>query len=39
MVNCNIIIFLITGGMIADKIEEGLYRDDVILAEQTAYQK
>jgi len=34
-----IIIFLITGGMIAEKIEGGLYRDDVIVTEQTAYQK
>ena len=34
-----ILIFLCTGGIIANKIEEGLYRDDVILSEQTAYQK
>ena len=34
-----ILVFLCTGGIIANKIEEGLYRDDVILSEQTAYQK
>lgn len=34
-----IIIFLLTGGIITSKIEEGLYRDDVILNKQTAYQK
>ena len=34
-----ILVFLCTGGVIANKIEEGLYRDDVILSKQTAYQK
>lgn len=34
-----IIIFLFTGGIIANKIERGLYRDDIILIEQTQYQK
>ncbi len=32
-------VFLLTGGMVAEKIEEGLYRDDIILSEQTNYQK
>ena len=38
---CLIIIlcFLFTGDMIAKNIEKGLYRDDVILSEQTPYQK
>ena len=31
--------FLFTGNMITDKIERGLYRDDVILSKQTPYQK
>ena len=34
-----IILFLLTGGIIAKNIEEGLYRDDVILSKQTSYQK
>lgn len=34
-----ILIFLCTGKLIADKIEGGLYRDDIILSEQTPYQK
>lgn len=34
-----IICFLFVGGILANKIEEGLYRDDVILSEQTQYQK
>lgn len=38
---CLIIIlgFLFTGKIITNKIEEGLYRDDIILIEQTPYQK
>lgn len=32
-------VFLITGGKITEKIEEGLYRDDIILSKQTSYQK
>lgn len=31
--------FVFTGNMITDKIEKGLYRDDVILSKQTPYQK
>lgn len=31
--------FLCTGNIITNKIEEGLYRDDVILSKQTPYQK
>lgn len=31
--------FLFTGQMLTNSIEEGLYRDDVILSEQTPYQK
>lgn len=34
-----IILFLCTGDLIANKIEKGLYRDDVILSKQTTYQK
>ncbi len=34
-----IMLFLCTGKLITNKIEEGLYRDDVILSKQTAYQK
>lgn len=34
-----ILVFLCTGNVITDKIENGLYRDDVILSKQTAYQK
>ena len=34
-----IIIFLLAGEMITQKIEGGLYRDDIILSEQTSYQK
>lgn len=34
-----ILLFLGTGNLIATKIEKGLYRDDVILSKQTAYQK
>lgn len=34
-----ILVFLCTGNVIANKIENGLYRDDVILSKQTAYQK
>ena len=33
------ILFLCTGNLIANQIEKGLYRDDVILSKQTAYQK
>lgn len=38
---CLVIIlgFLFTGKMITTNIEQGLYRDDVILMEQTPYQK
>lgn len=38
---CLIIIvgFLFTGNIVSTKIEEGLYRDDVILSQQTKYQK
>ena len=31
--------FLFTGSMLTEKIEKGLYRDDVILSQQTPYQK
>ena len=31
--------FLCTGNIITNKIEEGLYRDDVVLSKQTPYQK
>ncbi len=34
-----ITIFLFTGKLLTNKIEEGLYRDDIILSEQTQYQK
>ena len=34
-----IICFLLTGSNITNCIESGLYRDDVILSEQTQYQK
>ncbi len=34
-----IICFLFTGKVLTNKIEEGLYRDDIILSEQTPYQK
>lgn len=34
-----ILIFLCMGNVITNKIEDGLYRDDIILSEQTAYQK
>lgn len=34
-----ITIFLFTGKLLTSKIEEGLYRDDIILSEQTQYQK
>lgn len=34
-----ILCFLFTGKIITNEIEEGLYRDDVILSEQTQYQK
>ncbi len=34
-----IVLFLFSGEMITKQIEEGLYRDDVILTEQTSYQK
>lgn len=34
-----IILFLGTGKLITNQIEEGLYRDDVILSKQTNYQK
>ena len=34
-----IVILLFTGKIITEKIEEGLYRDDVILTKQTKYQK
>lgn len=34
-----ILVFLCTGNIITNKIESGLYRDDVILSEQTKYQK
>ena len=33
------IVFLCTGNMITKNIEQGLYRDDIILSRQTAYQK
>lgn len=40
-ITCLVIIisFLFTGGIITKKIEEGLYRDDIILSQQTQYQK
>ncbi|WP_010681218.1 polyamine aminopropyltransferase [Acetivibrio cellulolyticus] len=31
--------FLLNGGIIATKIEDGLYRDDIIYSKQTMYQK
>lgn len=31
--------FLFTGSMLTEKVEKGLYRDDVILSQQTPYQK
>lgn len=34
-----ILVFLFTGKMITTNIEQGLYRDDIILIEQTPYQK
>lgn len=34
-----IISFLFTGKLLTNKIEDGLYRDDIILSEQTQYQK
>lgn len=34
-----IILFLCTGKLITSQIEQGLYRDDVILSKQTNYQK
>lgn len=34
-----ILSFLCIGDLLTDKIEEGLYRDDVILSKQTTYQK
>lgn len=34
-----ILSFLCIGDLITDTIEEGLYRDDVILSKQTTYQK
>lgn len=34
-----ILSFLGIGDLLTDKIEEGLYRDDVILSKQTTYQK
>lgn len=34
-----ILIFLFLGGLITDRIEKGLYRDDVILSKETKYQK
>ena len=33
------ILFLCLGGLITKNIESGLYRDDIILSEQTEYQK
>ena len=33
------LVFLFTGNIITDKIEKGLYRDDVVLSKQTPYQK
>ncbi|MCI8760998.1 MAG: polyamine aminopropyltransferase [Clostridia bacterium] len=32
-------VFLVMGDNIAKKVEEGLYRDDIILSQQTSYQK
>ena len=34
-----ILIFLFLGGLITDRIEKGLYRDDVILSKEAKYQK
>mgnify|MGYP004503001465 FL=1 len=34
-----ILVFLCMGNIITKSIEQGLYRDDVILSKQTAYQK
>lgn len=34
-----ILLFLFAGNILTNNIEKGLYRDDVILTEQTAYQK
>lgn len=34
-----ILLFLCTGNLITNRIEKGLYRDDVILSKQTPYQK
>lgn len=34
-----IMLFLCTGKLITNRIEDGLYRDDVILSKQTTYQK
>lgn len=35
----SILVFLCMGNVITQKVEGGLYRDDIILSEQTQYQK